>query len=264
MADEQPAGLVEHLITVQCDAASSTLTLLQPALALKLGDRVVWQFFGMPDGWSPWIEFQLQKGATQFLGPFMNLTQSAAAVWAECTQDPDFVGQTVLYRVSIQKGIGTGWDEGGATIASAAGTLAINSEDHGTLQVFTVTPDTDRSLKVHPIGVIIQPGDTVEWDFTAIQDEPDAWRPVVTFGRFDCEGDVPNDYLGPFSSLTTGVDRIRGMGNNRVPGTYHFRVSVIRVSNGEVLWMGSSDPAIDNRGGVTDPPPSGGTGGAGG
>jgi hypothetical protein len=260
MANEQPAGLVEHLITVQCDAANSTVTLQQPAVSLKLGDRVIWQFFGMPDGWSPWIEFRPQEGGTQFLGPFVNLTQSAAALWGECRQDSDLVGQTVHYRVSIQKGIGTGWDEGEATIASAPGTLAINPEDHGTLQVFTVTPDRDMTLKVTPIGVILEAGDTVEWDFTEIQEEPSTWRPVVTFGRFNGEGEVPNDYLGPFSSLTTGGDRIRGMGNNRVPGTYHFRVSVIRVSNDEVLWMGSKDPAIDNRGGVGDPIPTGGGG----
>jgi hypothetical protein len=261
MADEQPAGPVEHLITVQCDAASSTLTLQQPSVGVKLGDTVVWQFFGMPDGWSPWVEFRPQESGTQFLGPFTALTQTAAALWGEIQNDPGLVGKTVVYRVFVQKGIGAGWDQGEAVISTAAGTLAINAEDHGTSQTFTVTmADKGLSLQVSPIGVIIQPGDTVEWDFQGIPAERDTWRPVVSFTRYDGKGEVPNGYLGPFAALTTGADRVRGMGNNRVPGTYYFKVSVARLSDGEILWAGSGDPAIDNRGGVTDPT-GGGTGG---
>jgi plastocyanin len=261
MADDQPAGPVEHLITVQYDSASSTLDLQQRSTAAKLGDTVVWQFFGMPDGWSPWIEFRPQENGTQFLGPFTDLTQSAAALWGEIRNDPGLVGKAMVYRVFIQKGIGTGWDEGEAVVSSAAGTLAINSEDHGTLQTFTVTPaDSGHSLKVSPIGVIIQPGDTVEWDFKGIPDPVSTWRPVVSFNRYDGKGKVPNQYMGPFASLTTGIDRVRGMGNNEVPGTYYFKVSVVRLSDGEILWIGSDDPAIDNRGGVGDPT-GGGTGG---
>jgi hypothetical protein len=261
MADEQTAGPVEHLITVQCDSTSSTLTLQEPSVALKLGDRVVWQFFGMPDGWSPWIELRSQESGTQFLGPFTGLTQSAAALWGEVRMDDCLVGQTVVYRVSIQRGIGSGWDQGEATVRSAAGALTINPEDHGTLQTFTVEPDGDHTLKVSPIGVIIQPCDTVEWVFQGVAD-PSSWRPVVSFDHYDGRGDVPNAYLGPFSSLATGGDRIRGTGNNQVAGIYHFKVSVIRISDGAILWMGSSDPAIDNRGGVVDPT-GGGTGGKG-
>lgn len=253
MADE-PAGPVEHLITVRCDSTNATVTLQQPSLGLKLGDRVVWQFFGMPDSWSPWIEFRPQEDGTPFLGPFTALTQSASALWGEVRMDDSLVGQTVVYRVSIQKGVGAGWDQGDAVISSASGALTIGPEDHGTLQTFTVTPsDKDLVLKVSPIGVIIQPGDTVEWDFQGIPAEPNTWRPVVSFNRYDGKGKVPNEYLGPFDSLTTGVDRIRATGNSRVSGTYYFKVSVVRLSDGEILWVGSGDPAIDNRGGVGDP-----------
>src|SRR5262245_26641038 len=158
MANEQPAGPVEHLLTVQCDAASSTLTLQQPLMALKLGDTVVWQFFGMPAGWSPWITFRPQENGTEFLGPFTALTQSAAALWGECRMDSNLVGKTIVYRVSIQRGVGAGWEQGEAVISSAAGSLVISPEDHGTLQTFTVKPSgTDLSLTVSPIGVIIQP-----------------------------------------------------------------------------------------------------------
>jgi hypothetical protein len=265
MADDQPAGPVEHLITVQCDVAGSTLTLQQTSTGVKLGDTVVWQFFGMPDGWSPWIAFRCgEKGAqaAKFLGPFSALTQTAAALWGEVQNDPSLVETTVVYRVFIQKGVGVGWEQGEAVISSAAGTLAINSEDHGTSQTFTVTTSqTGPSLVVSPIGVIIQPGDTVEWDFQDIPADPDTWRPLVTFTRYDGKGQVPNDYLGPFAALTTAADRVRGMGNNRVPGTYYFQVSVVRLSDGAILWIGSGDPAIDNRGGVGDPTTTGGPGG---
>jgi hypothetical protein len=261
MADEQPAGPVEHLITVQCDPASSTLTLQQTSMGVKLGDTVVWQFFGMPDGWSPWIAFRAQEQDPKFLGPFTALTQTAAALWGEVRNDPSLVGTTVVYRVFIQKGIGTGWEQGEAVISSAAGTLAINAQDHGTLQTFTVTAaQPGPSLQVSPIGVIIQPGDTVEWNFQDIPAAADPWRPMVNFTRYDGKGEVPNDYLGPFAALTTGAASVRGAGNNRVAGTYYFQVSVVRLSDGAILWIGSSDPAIDNRGGVTDPT-GGGTGG---
>jgi len=262
MADEQPAGPVEHLITVQCDAVSSTLTLQQRSVDVKLGDTIVWQFFGMPDGWSPWIEFRPREKGTGFLGPFTALTQTAAALWGEIGNDPGLVGTAMVYRVFVQKGIGTGWEQGEAVISSAAGSLAIGPEDHGTLQTFKVTASkTGPALQVSPIGVIVQPGDTVEWDFQEIPAEPDTWRPVVSFTRYDGTGVVPNQYLGPFASLTTGADRVRGMGNNRVPGTYYFQVSVVRLGDGEILWIGSNDPAIDNRGGVGDPTTTGGTGG---
>jgi hypothetical protein len=261
MTTDQPAGPIEHLITVQYDPVSSTLDLQQRSTGAKLGDIVVWQFFGMPDGWFPWIEFRPQEEGTPFLGPFTGLTQSAAALWGEVRDDSSLMKKTMVYRVSIQKGTGAGWGEGAAVVNSAAGLLTISSEDQGTVHTFTVTPsDLDRVLKVSPIGVIIQPGDTVEWNFQEIPAAPDTWRPMVNFTRYDGKGQVPNDYLGPFAALTTGADRVRGAGNNRVPGTYYFEVSVVRLSDGAILWLGSGDPAIDNRGGVTDPT-GGGTGG---
>jgi PBP1b-binding outer membrane lipoprotein LpoB len=47
------------------------------------------------------------------------------------------------------------------------------------------------------------------------------------------------------------------MGNSRVNGEYSFQVSVVKVGTGEILWMSSGDPVIDNRGGVVDPPGGG-------
>lgn len=264
MADEQKAGPIDHFVTVDCDMTSSTLTLSQPALDLKPGDRVVWQFFGIPSGWSPWIEFRPQEGGTPFLGPFEELSQSAVALWGVCRTDIDPALAESVYRVAIQKGLGAGWEKGAAVISSGAGRLKIGSEKIGVTQVFTVTPSqgSEVGLDVSPIGLIIQPGDTVEWIFKDIAEDQDSWRPVVSFTRYDGKGEVPNNFLGPFTSLTTGADRVRGTGNNRISGTYYFKVSVVRIGSGEILRIGSSDPAIDNRGGLGGAiDPTGGTGG---
>jgi hypothetical protein len=47
--------------------------------------------------------------------------------------------------------------------------------------------------------------------------------------------------------------RVTGLGNSGVTGHYHFAVSVISVSSGEVRWVNSSDPVIDNQGPIWDP-----------
>lgn len=263
MANEQTAGPVDHLITVQCDAASSTLALAQPSVVIKPGDRVIWQFFNMPEGWSPWVEFRPQSNGTGYLGPFTELTQSAVAVWGTCESDPAPAGN-FTYRLTIQKGVGAGWDKGAAVISSGAGLLSIGPPATGTTQRFTIAPTADSvppKLSVSPIGVMVQAGDTVEWDFVDIPEADTPWRPVVSFTHYDGSGKIDNLYLGPFTNLTTGQSQVRGTGNNHVTGTYYFQVSVIRVSDNTILWMGSSDPAIDNRGGVGDPTTTGGTGG---
>jgi hypothetical protein len=247
MANEQtPAGPVQHLITVHCDFTGSTLELNLPAVAIKPGDGVVWQFFGIPDQWNPWIE--LSPG-THFLGPFVELTQSGAAVWGTCKEDPG-TGPFV-YRATVQKGQGTAWDTGAAAIHSAAGTLVLDSGG-ATSHQFTVTQG-DGVLDITPSGVIIEAGDTVEWVFQDIQEDRETWRPTVEFHHYDGKGAVSDLYLGPFTSLTTGTDRVRGMGNNHVAGSYYFQVSVVRLSDGAILWISSKDPVIDNRGIVIDP-----------
>jgi hypothetical protein len=253
MANEQPAGPIQHLITVRCDLASSTLALNLTAVGIKPGDGVIWQFFDLPDAWSPWIEF---SPGTPFLGPFAELTQSGAAVWGTCQEDPG--AGPFLYRATIQKGQGTAWETGTAAIHSGAGTLVLGPADAGTTHHFTVTQG-DGLLDITPTGVIIATGDTVEWLFQDIKEDQEIWRPLVEFHHYDGKAEVPDLYLGPFTSLTTGTDRVRGMGNNHVAGSYYFQVSVVRVSDGMVLWMSSRDPVIDNRGIVLDP--GGGTGG---
>lgn len=260
MANEQSAGPIQHLISISCDLAKATVELTVPTVGIKPGDLVVWQFLGLPESWSPWIEFQ---STASFLGPFAALTQSGNSVWGEISMDIP-TDSPFVYRAVIQKGQGTSWMVGAASIRSNGGTLVLNATDPGSLQQFTVVQQ-EGGLHVSPLGVIITPADTVEWDFSAlsqaITSDVGAWRPMVAFQRYDGQGEVPDLYLGPFTSLTTSQQVVRGMGNNGVTGTYYFQVAAVRVSDGGLIWISSPDPAIDNRGGITDPTGTGGTGG---
>jgi hypothetical protein len=257
MAD-QTAGPVEHIIPVECDLASLTVHLTLPFLKLKAGDRVLWQFFGLSDAWSPWIEFDV---ASHFLGPFTNLTQSGAAVWGICSDLQILGSGPFVYRAVIRKAQGTAWESAAAVINSPAGRLDIDSPETGTVRQFTVTQSSaEDALDVSPPGIFLQEGDTVEWKFQDIRNDLEAWRPQVSFRRYDGSGTVSNLSFGPFTSLTVGPDSIRGMGNNQIAGTYYFQVSITRLSDGSVLQMSSHDPAIDNRGGVGDPTSTGGGG----
>jgi plastocyanin len=262
MSENHPVGPVVHLIPVTFDPATASVTLEYEKTALKPGDRVVWEFFGLPTGWSPWIEFRSEVTSGCFLGPFDGLTQTSASLWGTCREDPALKGKRFFYRISVQKGVGVGWESGMTVVNSSAGTLEIRSDDAGTPHQFTVTRGEEHTLTITPNAVTLCLGDTVEWIFEDIEEDENAWRPVVNFTHSENVTDeVPNDYLGPFTALETEVARVRGMGNTRVDGFYHFQVSVVKVSTGQILWMSSGDPVIDNRGGgggVVDPPPDGG------
>jgi len=258
MLKAKPAGPVVHLIPVRFDLASATVTLDYSTAALKPGDRVVWEFLGLPTGWSPWIEFRSGDTDRSFLGPFAALAQSATSLIGTCREEPDLVGKEFPYRISVQKGIGVGWESGMTVVNSSAGLLQINAADTGSGHRFTVRPSGDK-LSVSPRKVTLGYGDTIEWVFEHIEGDPRTWRPMVNFIRYSGEGKVPNDYLGPFTVLETAAGLVRGMGNCHVGGVYHFQVSVVKVSTGEILWINSGDPVIDNRGGSPiEPPPTGG------
>ncbi len=260
MSETQPVGPVVHLIPVTFEPANATVTLEYINTTLKPGDRVVWEFFGLSTGWSPWIEFRSEGDGGSFLGPFTDLTQTSASLWGTCREDPALAGKTFSYRISVQKGIGLGWQSGVTVVNSSAGTLAISSDDAGTPHRFTVTPSEEPlTLSVSPNEVTLKLGDTVEWVFEGIHEDVNTWRPVITFTHHqDVKGEVPNDYFGPFTSLETSVSRVGGIGNTRVDGFYHFQVSVVKVGSGEILRISSGDPVIDNRGSVVEPPTTGG------
>lgn len=256
MSEKLPAGPVTHLIPVTFDLATVTVTLEHSNTILKPGDRVVWEIFGLPAGWAPWIEFRSGEAAGSFLGPFDGLTQTSSSIWGTCREDSALAGQRLAYRISVQKGTGVGWESGMTMVNSSAGTLEIRADDHGTSHRFTVTPSLEepRALSVSPDKVTVNPGDTVEWVFEDVRDDLEEWRPVIFFTHSsDVRGEVPNDSLGPFTGLETAVAQVRGIGNTRVDGSYHFQVAGVKAGTGEILWISSGDPVIDNRGGVGDP-----------
>ncbi|HSS75468.1 MAG TPA: hypothetical protein VLV54_01870, partial [Thermoanaerobaculia bacterium] len=152
MSENRPVGPVTHLIPVRFDVANVTVTLEDSNTILKPGDRVVWELFGLPAGWSPWIEFRSEAAGGSFLGPFAGLTQTSASLWGTCREEPDLEGTSFSYRISVQKGIGLGWENGMTMVNSSAGTLEIRSGDLGRVHLFTVTPSAEepRALSVSP------------------------------------------------------------------------------------------------------------------
>jgi hypothetical protein len=255
-SDENPStpGPIDHLVQVQCDPVSHLVTITRPSLTIRPGDRVIWSFSGIPEGWSPWIQIRRDTPGLSFLGPFVALSQSAGGVWGECR--PDQETAQFSYRALIQKGVGQSWDSETSMQSSRAAQIQVAPAGTGNHHVFDVTVSADGAasqLAVTPPLVTLLPGDTVEWKFEGIPGEPGSWRPRIDFLRYSGSGTVPNLLLGPFNSLTYGTDGARGMGNNEVGGTYHFEVTLVSASSGEVLWFSSGDPAVDNRGTVGDP-----------
>lgn len=248
-------GPVDHLVQVYCDAANHTVTISCPRVTVRPGDRVIWSFSGIPQGWSPWIQIRREGEGASFLGPFHSLSQSAGGVWGACRADQ--APGTVSYRAAIQKGVGLGWDTESSVLFSRSAEIEIAPPSTGTRRGFEVRVDTlgdGHKLRVTPDLVILEPGDTLEWSFHGIPGEPGSWRPRVDFIRYaGSAGSVPNLLLGPLNSLTYEADRVRGTGNNGVDGTYYFEVTLVSAVSGEVLWFSSGDPAVDNRGTVGDP-----------
>ena len=51
-------GAGTHLIQVQYDPSTLSLDVSLSSASINPGDTVVWNFFGIPTGWTPWIEFR--------------------------------------------------------------------------------------------------------------------------------------------------------------------------------------------------------------
>jgi hypothetical protein len=252
---ESGTGPVDHLVQVHCDPASYTVTIACPRVTVRPGDRVIWSFSGIPEGWSPWIQIRRETEGASFLGPFLSLSQSAGGVWGACRLDQ--APGKVSYRAAIQKGVGLGWDTESSALFSRSAEIEVAPPATGTRRSFEVTVDTSgtsHQLLITPHLLILEPGDTLEWTFQGIPGEPGSWRPRVDFIRYTgAAGSVPNLLLGPLNSLTYETDKVRGTGNNGIAGTYYFEVTLVSAGSGEVLWFSSGDPAVDNRGTVGDP-----------
>ncbi|HYU32103.1 MAG TPA: hypothetical protein VEW48_08060 [Thermoanaerobaculia bacterium] len=249
-------GAVTHLIQVQYDPSTLSLAVSYPSMSLNPGDTVVWNFLGIPAGWTPWIEFR-RSGNNAFVGPLSGLTQATGGIWGVC-RSSGWTGTEPIpfeYRAVVQTGFAAGWDTEGSMVWSAPAHLEVQPTAIGEELSYEVSLGTGTSLDIEPPHQILGPGDAIVLQFPSdLPNGVDAWRPRIKFHLYEGEGTVPNLQLGPFAALTILPGQIRGMGNNRVNGLYHFEVALVSVSTGEIGWMSSGDPVIDNRGGVVAPP----------
>jgi hypothetical protein len=255
MADSTAAGSVTHLIQVQYDPSTLSLAVSRPRVFLNPGDTVVWSFLGIPEGWTPWIELR-RSGDNAFIGPLTGLTQTAGGVWGVC-RTTGWTGTAPIpfeYRAMIQKGFAAGWDTEGSLMWSAPVNLDVLPAPVGQELTYEVTKGENGSLIVEPLLRTLNPGDVIVWHFPAdLEGGVEAWRPRIKFHRYEGTGTVPNQQLGPFAALTVLPGRLRGTGNSGVDGLYFFEVALVSVSTGEIGWMSSGDPVVDNRGGVVGP-----------
>jgi hypothetical protein len=243
---------LDYLIPVRYDASDQSLTILHPNLSLRPGDRVIWAFEGFPADWAPWIQFKPGDPPAGFLGPFASLAQIAGGISGHCRTDTAVLPVTYTYRICIQKGIGLDWQATTAAICSQQATILVHAREQPPMQTFTVSSAEEGKLVVQPLGVSLRTGETVEWIFD-VPGDPALWRPRINFGRYTGTGAVPNQLLGPFTCLFYEPGKVTGLGNSGVAGTYFFEVSLISLATGQVEWIGSGDPAIDNMGPIWDP-----------
>lgn len=252
---EAGPGSVTHLVQVQYDPATLTLAVSIPQLYLNPGDTVVWSFLDIPEGWTPWIEFR-RAGDNAFVGPLSGLTQTAGGIWGVCRAS-GWTGTAPIpfeYRAMIQKGFAAGWDTEGSLVWSTPVRLDVLPAAVGQELAYEVTTGENDALIVQPLLLTQGPGDVIVWQFpTDLTGGADAWRPRIKFHRYEGSGTVSNQQLGPFSALTVLPGKIRGTGNNGVAGLYFFEVALVSVTTGEIGWLSSGDPVVDNRGGVSTP-----------
>jgi len=248
------SAALEYLVRVLVDPGALALTIQHPDLRIRPGDRVIWGFTGVPDGWVAWIELRQQPGSTTgFLGPFATLAQIDGGVWGAVATDAQ--AGSFTYRACIQKGVGLDWQADMATVCSPQATIAVHTQPAPAPAVFTVSPQEGEpgKIRVSPELQSLISGQAVLWKLEGFSGNVSEWRPRIDFGRYDGGGTVPVRALGPFTCLMSGQSQVTGLGNSGVTGSYHFLVSLISVASGEVIWVTSGDPAIDNRGPVGDP-----------
>ncbi len=264
MADDPSASGLEYLIPVVFDPDQHTLTIQHENLRIRPGDRVIWDFIGIPVGWAPWIQFKPDGGPRAFLGAFASLTQIEGGIWASV--DADVPQGSYTYRASIQKGLGLGWQTETSLLLSRQATVTVHSEPVLDAVRFRVSPleGTADKLKVEPCTQPLKSGQSVIWTFEGFTGDPtlwEQWRPRIDFGRYEGLGDVKLRPLGPFTCLQFKEAEVTGFGNTGVLGGFHFQVSLVSIASGEIRWVNSGDPAIDNQGPIWDPISGGPSGG---
>lgn len=244
-----PAGRIDHIVDVEVDLEAFSFDVNPMHLGVKVGDRVIWRFAGVPAGWTPALTFD---GANAF-GPFATLVQSTATVWGELGEIAD--GATLSYRPQLARGM----DGSSATPASLVygplASLTGKPPDFGVDRTFHITrAEGAGHLRVEPAELVIEPGDKVTFAFDlGAGVEPGDVVPQIVFKGYEGEfgAALKNLFFGPFTSLQCSPEAVIGMGNNLLPGRYAFAARVLWRGNGTVRWLSSIDPTVDNMG----PPP---------
>lgn len=250
-------GAITHLIQVHCDPSTLTLTVSRESVSLNPGDTVVWSFLGLPTGWTPWIEFR-QEGDNVFVGPLGSLTQTPGGIWGVC-RPAGWEGTEPIrfdYRAMIQRGFATGWETEGSLVWSAPVRLEVQPSAVGQELTWEVTFDAmaEKLLVQEPQMKTLGPGDILVWHFPSdLPGGEAAWRPRIKFNRYEGSGTLLNQQLGPFAALSVLPGRLRGTGNSGVNGLYFFEVALVSVATGQIGWVSSGDPVVDNRGTVSTP-----------
>jgi hypothetical protein len=246
-----PAGPVTHVLPVHFDEAAHRLTVLRDRFSIKPGDTVVWTFANAPVGSTPWIQLNPAEDGHDLFGPLLALHQTGSAVWGTCeAEEPP---GTFSYRAVLQNGHLRAGESTSSSHWSDPATLIVIPPVSGEEKAFTVELDTKdgaQKLVVSPENLEMKGADTVAWRFPP---EADGWLPRVSFFKYEGGGIVPNPHLGPFTSMITQAGEVRGTGNTDVLGLYHFEVALVRAIDGEVEWVNSDDPVVDNRGTVIGP-----------
>ena len=256
MADDPSAAGLEYLIPVVFDPVQHSLTIQHPNLLIRPGDRVLWDFIGIPAGWAPWIQFKPDGAPSAFLGPFSSLSQIENGLWAIAASGIPPGSST--YRAVIQKGLGLDWGTGTSILSSSEATVTVHSEPVLEPARFRISPldGEEDKLQVEPLTQNLKSGQSVIFAFEGFTGDPalwDQWRPRIDFGSYEGEGEVELRQLGPFTCLQFEVAKVTGLGNTGVMGNFHFGVSLVSITSGEVRWVSSGDPAIDNQGPIWDP-----------
>lgn len=245
-----PPGPVTHMFEVEVDLERFDIGLGKRSLVVRPGDTVVWQFRGLPKDWTPWISIDRDGPVGSVIepfGPFASISQAVSTVLAVVRSDLEN-DETYSYRPAVQRGLAVP-DAVLAQIVGNPASVTISAENPGCQWVFEVTLDRDAgTLNVQPDRIERQPGDTVLFDFSKVPDAKNLLRPRVSFKRYSGDGTPPNAFFGPFSSLVTTAEprTILGQGNSMVAGAYIFEVAMIAKSSGEVRWLASVDPTVDN------------------
>jgi plastocyanin len=252
--------LRQQVIQVVFDREHFRLSLTPNQVMVQPGDVVIWQFVQLPAGWAPWIRFDPASTPSPYSGPLTSLSQNASSIWGMVSPavaaDP---AQVFIYRPVVHCHLGTSSEDGFATIYGANASVTVQTASQAALATNTliqVSPGMGRELRVSPELVTIRHGETVTWEFAPeiLGSEQGCLQPRVQFLQYHGDGDPGQLEIGPFTTLTYVDNLITGSGSAQIPGVYSYQVMTLREVTGEIVWMSSSDPVIDDRG---DPPGEG-------